>query len=118
MSNSKLRKSLTRFRISCHRLFIETGRYSIPKIPAEDRLCKFCNLTRVEDEMHFLTVCPLYKQERDILYRVAAKESKHFPNLSNNNKFIWLMCNENRDLCLHLATYVSRCFNLRSDKSS
>ena len=57
LSNSKLRKSLTQFRISCHRLFIETGRYSIPKIPAEDRLCKFCNLTQVEDEMHFLTVC-------------------------------------------------------------
>ena len=68
--------------------------------------------------MHFLTVCPLYKQEREILYRVAAKESKHFPNLSYNNKFIRLMCNENRDLCLHLATYGSRCFNLRSDKSS
>ena len=98
--------------------FKETGRYSIPKIPAEDRLYKFCNLTRVEDEMHFLTVCPLYKQEREILYRVAAKESKHFPTYSNNNKFIWLMCSENRDLCLHLAPYVSRCFNLRSDKSS
>ena len=108
MSNSKLRKSLTRLRISCHRLFIETGRYSIPKIPVEDRLCKFYNLIQVEDEMHFLTVCPLYKQEREILYRIAAKGSKHFPNLSNSNKFIWLLCNENRDLCLQLATYVPR----------
>ena len=30
-----LRQSLTRLRISCHRLFIETGRCYIPKIPAE-----------------------------------------------------------------------------------
>ena len=58
--------------------------------------------------MHFLSMCPLYKQNREILYRVAAKESKHFPNLSYRNKFIWLVCNESKDICLQLAPYVSR----------
>lgn len=118
VSNSKIRKTLTRLRISCHRLFIETGRYNIPKIPAEDRLCKFCNLAQVEDETHFISVCPLYKQERENLYKVAAKESKHFLNLSSENKFVWLMCNENKDVCLQLATYVYKCFSQRSDKNN
>ena len=98
--NPNLRKSLPRLRISCHRFLIEIGRYSIPKIPTEDRLCKFYNLDQVEDEMHLISMCLLYQQNRDILYQVASKESKHFPYLKNRNKFTWLMCNETNDVCL------------------
>ena len=86
-----IRKFLTRLRISCHRLLIETGHYSIPKIPAEDRLCKFCNLDQVEYKMHLISISPLYQQNREILYQIASKESKHFPYLSNRNKFTWLI---------------------------
>ena len=47
-------------------LEIETGRYS--GIPANERFCKVCNLTVVEDEYHFLYSCPLLQLERSAFY--------------------------------------------------
>ena len=59
-----IRKSLTRFRISCHNLYIERGRYETPLVPREDRWCTYCynttGLKPIEDEAHVLTSCPLY----------------------------------------------------------
>jgi hypothetical protein len=46
-----MRSILTRFRISA--LEIETGCYTTPKTPLENRLCKQCNLSEIEDEEHF-----------------------------------------------------------------
>ena len=48
------RVSMTRFRNSNNQLQIEIGRYTIPKTPINDRTCKNCNLSSVEDEIHFL----------------------------------------------------------------
>ena len=55
----ELRKQLTKLRISAHPLAIETGRYSKPKTPHNERCCKFCK-DQVEDESHFLLKCPKY----------------------------------------------------------
>ena len=64
VTNSNHRKSLTRLRLSCHNLFVERGRYEIPLIPRQNRICLFCKyqngLSHVEDEWHALTECPLY----------------------------------------------------------
>ena len=49
--------ALTKFRMSSHDLSIERGRFeNTEKI---NRLCIFCNLNIVENEYHFLLVCPL-----------------------------------------------------------
>ena len=48
----ELRNKLTKLRISAHSLAIETGRYSKPKIPRNERFCKFC-VNEIEDEIHF-----------------------------------------------------------------
>ena len=53
--NDEHRITITRWRLSCHKLHIETGRYKHPKTPRTDRLCKIC-LT-VEDEHHALFCC-------------------------------------------------------------
>lgn len=48
----KFRKSLTRLRLSSHRLKIETGRWHKPiSIPVDQRKCENCN--ELEDEYHF-----------------------------------------------------------------
>ena len=63
------RKSLTRFRISCHNLYIERGRYETPLVPREYRWCTFCffskGLKPIEDEIHVLTDCLLYSSVRE-----------------------------------------------------
>ena len=64
ISNSSYRKSLTRYRISCHNLYIERGRYEIPPVQREDRWCLPCyfnmGLKTIENELHVLTDCPFY----------------------------------------------------------
>ena len=50
--------SLTKIRISNHRLAIETGRFS--KILRKEKLCVFCkadNIFEIEDEQHVLLRC-------------------------------------------------------------
>ena len=37
------RRNFTKFRISAHSLAIETGRYTKPKTPREERICTLCN---------------------------------------------------------------------------
>ena len=49
------RKIITRWRLSCHQLKIETGRYTRPKTPRKDRKCIICQI--IEDEYHALFAC-------------------------------------------------------------
>ena len=60
--NDKQRIELTRLRCSSHQLLIEERRFS--SIPRENRICKLCNLNEIEDEFHFVLICPLYHQIR------------------------------------------------------
>ena len=49
---------ITRWRLSNHKLLIETGRYHAPYIEREDRKCWQCNV--VEDEYHAIYSCPAF----------------------------------------------------------
>ena len=49
---------ITRWRLSNHKIRIETGRYERPFIPREERICLRCN--SLEDEHHALFICPQY----------------------------------------------------------
>ena len=55
-----LRLSLTKLRLSYHRLMIESGRRCKPKTPLQERICPLCNdgsNKSIEDEVHFLFSC-------------------------------------------------------------
>jgi hypothetical protein len=53
--NPKHRRVLTMFRISAHRLPIQTGRRE--GIPLNQRVCKICSLGKLGDELHYITEC-------------------------------------------------------------
>ena len=52
---------ITRWHLSSHSLFIETGRYD--NIPRDQRICKICQIG-VEDEYHVFFICSLYSTIR------------------------------------------------------
>ena len=52
------RKVITRWRLSNHKLRIETGRYHVPFIEREDRKYFLCNV--LEDEHHAIFICPSF----------------------------------------------------------
>ena len=49
--NFHQRKAFCKLRISSHKLFIETGRYT--KIDRQNRICKNYNCNEIESEFHF-----------------------------------------------------------------
>ena len=57
---SLYKRYISRFRIVSHNLRIEHGKYyNESRI---DRKCALCNLNDVEDEYHFILVCPRYSE--------------------------------------------------------
>lgn len=57
-------QQLIRLRTGAHHLAIETGRWSRPSIPREERLCPRCTSGVVEDEVHLLFECSAYEHIR------------------------------------------------------
>jgi hypothetical protein len=66
--NISHRNILAHFRTSNHKLHIETGRYTRPITPVENRICSNCNFKSVEDEIHFLMYCPKFENLRRELF--------------------------------------------------
>ena len=61
INNCKFRNALCKFRLSAHGLEKETGRYNATPL---EQICKFCTSPHVENEYHFLLVCPIHTQLR------------------------------------------------------
>ena len=71
----KKRIALTRFRLSSHRLPIETGRWY--NIDRHLRLCNFCHDNSLGDEFHYLFECTTFRDDRD---RYLPKKFTRYPN--------------------------------------
>jgi hypothetical protein len=103
----KLRKILTRFRLSCHNLAIEKGRHCKPKLPVEKRICEYCQDNAVENESHFLMECSLYNDLRRDLFSIRNDFRLH-----ENNFISILSCNVTS---FHLAKCLDKMFKRRRD---
>ena len=79
----KFRIVLTRLRIAAHRLLIETGRWVKPKsIALENRKYITCNL--IEDEFHFVFVCPMYTSFRHYIPKYYTHRHSMFKFIAMN----------------------------------
>ena len=105
------RKSLANYRMSSHKLKVETGRYC--GIPVEERLCLNCEAELCEDEFHFLMTCSKYNDLRNVLFNETAKLFPSFNEMPDNNKFIWLLSCKIPIIVNSLAKYICNCMELR-----
>jgi hypothetical protein len=80
------------------------------------KICKQCNCEAVEDEEHLLIKCNKYSFARNTFFSNINK--KKISELSDRNKFIWLLSNEDREICKNLANFIATCLSIRdlSDK--
>ncbi len=60
---------LAQFRAGKLPLHIETGRWA--DIQADERVCNICRTGNIEDQVHFLCVCPAFKSCHITLYESA-----------------------------------------------
>jgi hypothetical protein len=84
------RSAFCKLRISAHKLMIETGRYAVPKISPENRLCQVCDLNEVEDEFHFVMRCKLFNHLRVKLFSELS-DIFNITNVSDNDIFIMII---------------------------
>ena len=104
VTNDKLRKHLSCFRLCSHNLAIEAGRFV--GIDRQNRICEFCNNNTVESEYHFLLTCPKYHNIRNTyLPRIF------WPSI---NKFVKIMSATNRYMLVKLSKYIDEAFKLRN----
>lgn len=105
LCNAKYRHTLAKIRLSSHALAIETGRHR--GIPRENRKCTLCNTNDIEDEYHFIIVCPLFNNLRNV----------YLPNYYTRSpsmfKFIQLLNTTSVKRLKNLATYIREATKLR-----
>ena len=106
ITDKRYRVSLSKFRLSSHDLEIERGRYI--NLDRNDRFCRFCNGNNIENEYHFLLICPLY---RDLRRKYLKSYYCQWPTL---NKFDDLMCKTNKNTILNVAKYIYFASQLRT----
>ena len=110
--NRKERVSLTKLRVSDHNLMIEEGRRKRPKIPRENRTCKMCP-NSIEDESHFLMNCKLYASRNRMFHHIESI-CPAFRTLNDEQKFNYLMSQENEHITMSLAKNVHEWCQLRA----
>jgi hypothetical protein len=108
IKNPVLRTEITKFRLSNHRLMIETGRHK--KIPKELRFCPFCP-GAVETEMHFLLLCPVYNSLRTEMMLPISILKPSFTFYTKEEQFQFLLSNIDK---FSTGKYISKAFELRT----
>ena len=110
--NIKHKIAISRFRLSNHQLMIEKGRHMKPKIERNERLCYLCK-NEIENEEHFLVTCPLYSPQRKVLENACVENCIRYDYLSKEQKFIFIMSNENEDILKSLGNFIFNSMILR-----
>ena len=105
LSSFWARKQLAKFRTFNHDLAIEKGRHA--KLERHMRTCTMCDLGCVEDEYHFILICPKYDclREKYLPWR--------FRNFQSSAKFIDFMSSNNDQTVNSLSTFIYEAFKVR-----
>ena len=114
VKNIKHRKALSRLRLSSHSLMIEKGRHQRPRVERQERKCFICK-EEVEDEKHFTVKCPLYENQRALLFQACCQNSTHFDSLNEEQKFVFIFTNESTEVLRNFAKYVFNSFKIREN---
>ena len=107
MNISKHQRSLfAQFRSGILPLEIEVGRFR--DLPLNERICKVCNSGAIEDEIHFLCECPIYSDERSIMFSKASENIQTFQQMDILDKFVFLMANQERAVISFLSKAIHK----------
>ena len=96
--------SLSKLRISAHKLQIEIGRYQ--GTLRVNRICCRCTSGQVEDEIHYLLHCTCHTNHREICTTYLTSECQNFQNLDDKWKLIWILNNEDPTILRYLCQYL------------
>ena len=104
--DTKIIHAIAQFRLSSHTLNIEYDWYTHPVTPVHQWKCNYCSMEVVEDELHFLIVCPLYENLQHKLFSVCCLYIHNFMPLSKLDKFICILTTRNKSILVSLGKYL------------
>ena len=105
VTNRRSRSLLGQFRMGILPLYVETGRFN--NTPLERRVCTCCSLNEIEDEYHFLMICPKYDNLRHNLFSKITDINLNV--LSERDKFAKIL----KFYQKYLANYIVEAFEIR-----
>ena len=114
------RRMLAKTRLGCLPIRLETGRYSIPRLPERERSCLVCKSSLVdvnpgnepiESEIHFLFFCNSYKAERNLWHSKMNLPDDFF--LLTINEKLKFVLNDPCNVKL-TAQFILNAYNIRT----
>ena len=102
------RNIIAKLILSSHQLNIETGRHR--NIARTDRKCELCETNDIEDEYHFVMICPVYR-----LLRIHYIPRFYYvrPSMAN---FLDLLNCSNANVLNRLAVFCIKAFKQRQNE--
>ena len=100
IKNITMRQEVTKFRLSNHRLAIETGRHD--GVEPDKRFCPFC-LDKVENEAHFLLICPVLRHLRKTYLTPITNSIPGFEFFPEKFKLKALLADMKYEVCKFIA---------------
>ena len=108
IKNVKTRVAVTKMRISCHLLPIESGRYK--KIPRVERLCPLCNGSQIGDEFLYFWKCTHSSLSnshiRGIFLENLYSINSNFTNMSHEALLLYTMSMPDQNILNLSASYI------------
>ena len=107
VANHKHLTAFVKLGVSDHQLMVEKGRRHRPPLARHERLCEECGV--LGDEIHFLTACLIFNNQRQILYQIVNNAVPNFESIDSLAKFIFLLSQEDVVITRALAKYTFEC---------
>ena len=104
--NRSQRQWLSRYRVSAHRLRVETGRYTFPVTPLSDRVCVYCDSNEIDTEHHFILNCGTFNLKRNCFLGRMSALVPHFSNLNENEKLMSILCPSTTEMAKIVSKYL------------
>ena len=101
LSDSADRINICKFRCRKIKIPVVTLGYANINILYENRKCSLCNLGAIGDEFHYILICPIFQQQRQIYI-----EGNYLID-SDREKFSELMKSQNLSILRKLAKFIN-----------
>ena len=110
--NRSQRSWLTRFRVSAvANLRVESGRYTRPVTPLDQRQCYYCSSNTLDDEQHAILFCSAMTLKRNCFIGKMTSLIHDFDKMSADNQLATILCPKSYET----AICASKFFSIISD---
>ena len=115
ISDRKIQKSISQYRLSSHCLRIHKGRQERDKngkkTPANNRFCLSCKSGEIDDEIHLFTKCKTHDPEREIFLANIQSHITLDPSVSANIESLnHILRSDNKKVLFELGKFLKLSF--------